>query len=158
MTSKDTWRVDAEKKYVIYRDILKVSEYYRFDPKGEYLHPKLRGDFLVGNEYQPQPLDLNGWIFSPALGLEIGFIGKELRFYDPDTGAVLLSPEENYFALEIERFRADSAERQLEIERELARAEQTRLVEEATAERRRAETAEAEGAQLRAQLAALQQN
>ena len=128
MTSKETWRVDEGKKYLTYRDILKVSEYYRFDPKGEYLTPKLRGDFLINEEYQSVPLDANGRIFSPALGLEIGFIGTELRFYDPHTGVALLSPRETTLALE-------ATERQLEIERKL------RFQSEQEIERLRAEIA-----------------
>ncbi len=39
--STETRHVDAGKKYQIYRDILKVPEYYRFDPTGSCLKPKL---------------------------------------------------------------------------------------------------------------------
>ncbi len=167
MTSTGTRHEDERKKYEIYRDLLKVSEYYRFDSKGEYLKPRLRGDSLVEGEYRPMPLNINGRIFSPALNLEIGLIGEELRFYLPDTGLPLLSPQEEQIRADSEQVRADSAERQLEIERdfasaalnrerELARAEQDRLKEEASVERKRAELAESEMAQLRAQIAALQ--
>ena len=47
ITSKSTKREDKEKKFAIYRDILKVSEYFLFDPTEDYLDPPLQGFRLV---------------------------------------------------------------------------------------------------------------
>src|SRR5262249_40516680 len=43
LTSKTTRREDLGKKKAIYRDILKVKEYFLFDPHQDYLKPPLQG-------------------------------------------------------------------------------------------------------------------
>ena len=53
ITSKSTKREDKKKKFEIYRDILKVPEYFLFDPSADYLDPPLQGFRLVGGEYVP---------------------------------------------------------------------------------------------------------
>ncbi len=73
-------------------------------------------------------MDANGQIYNEALGLNIGFVENELRFYKPDTGTALLSPLETTLALE-------AAERRLETECEL------RLQSKREMERLRAELA-----------------
>jgi Uma2 family endonuclease len=56
ITSKSTEREDKNKKFVIYRDTLKVSELFLFDPTEDYLHPPLQGFRLVGGEAAQQRL------------------------------------------------------------------------------------------------------
>ena len=51
ITSKTTRREDQNKKLAIYRDILKVREYFQFDPTEDYLKPPLQGFRLVEGEY-----------------------------------------------------------------------------------------------------------
>ena len=43
ITSKSTRREDKKKKFGIYRDILRVSEYFLFDPTEDYLDPAAPG-------------------------------------------------------------------------------------------------------------------
>ena len=43
LTSKSTKREDQQKKRELYRDVLRVSEYFLFDPTEDYLKPPLQG-------------------------------------------------------------------------------------------------------------------
>jgi Uma2 family endonuclease len=121
ITSKSTKQEDRKKKFGIYRDILRVREYFLFDPTEDYLHPPLQGFRLVGGEYVPiEPTA--GRLPSQVLGLHLERDGEKLRLFDPATGRRLLTPVEG----------REAAERRAEDERR--RAED---------ERRRAEDAEA---------------
>ena len=42
VTSKNTRKVDVQKKVKLYQDVLKVKEYFLFDPEERYLSPSLR--------------------------------------------------------------------------------------------------------------------
>src|SRR5579859_2011180 len=53
ITSKTTRREDLGKKRTLYRDVLKVKEYFLFDPFEEYLDPSMQGYRLRGGEYHP---------------------------------------------------------------------------------------------------------
>jgi Uma2 family endonuclease len=53
MTSKTTRREDLYKKKILYRDTLKVKEYFLFDPFGDYLDPRLKGFRLYRGDYVP---------------------------------------------------------------------------------------------------------
>jgi hypothetical protein len=85
ITSKSTKREDLKKKWVVYRDILKVSEYFLFDPKAEYLDPPLQGYRLVAGDYVPVG-PIAGRLPSAVLGLHQERDGVTLRFVDPATG------------------------------------------------------------------------
>ena len=52
VTSKKTRREDQGKKLELYRDVLKVREYFLFDPFEEYLKPSLQGYRLVRGRYK----------------------------------------------------------------------------------------------------------
>src|SRR5206468_3192291 len=43
LTSRSTRKEDVETKFALYRDVLKVKEYFLFDPRAEYLKPPLQG-------------------------------------------------------------------------------------------------------------------
>jgi hypothetical protein len=43
ITSRTTRRENQKKKWVLYRDVLKVPEYFQFDPTRDYLKPPLQG-------------------------------------------------------------------------------------------------------------------
>jgi Uma2 family endonuclease len=121
ITSKSTQREDKMKKFGIYRDILRVSEYFLFDPTEDYLDPPLQGYRLVGGDYVPiEPIA--GRLPSQILGLHLERDGAKLRLFDPTTGRHLLTRLEG----------REAAERRAEVERHSAEAE-----------RRRAEVAEA---------------
>lgn len=93
VTSKTTRREDLEDKFVIYRDKIRVAEYFLFDPLGDYLKPQLQGFRLRGGEYVPiRPT--RGRLVCKPLGIELEQEGKSLRLFDHQTGKPLLSPRE----------------------------------------------------------------
>src|SRR5262249_8838750 len=53
LTSKTTRREDQTKKLALYRDVLKVPEYFLFDPFEDYLKPPFQGHRLVEAGYEP---------------------------------------------------------------------------------------------------------
>src|SRR5262249_25262943 len=70
ITSKSTKREDQDKKFALYRDVLKVPEYFLFDPRAEYLKPSLQGYRLAAGEYAPiEPIA--GRLPSQVLGLHL---------------------------------------------------------------------------------------
>ena len=85
LTSALTRREDTKKKYALYRDVLKVKEYFLFDPLGDYLKPRLQRHLLRDGEYMPIALK-DGRIKSKILGLHLEPAKHELRLYDPDAG------------------------------------------------------------------------
>lgn len=146
LTSRSTRKVDIERKYELYRDVLRVAEYFLFDPKAEYLKPPLQGHRLVGGQYVPiEPM--NGRLPSAVLGLHLERDGHVLRFYNPATGAWI--PKDREFreaypevqaALqqsEAERQRIEAHYQQSEEERRAAEDELQRLRQEIEALRRR---------------------
>lgn len=50
LTSRSTKGEDVDDKFWLYRDVLKVPEYFLFDPHQEYLNPPLQGFRLVAGE------------------------------------------------------------------------------------------------------------
>jgi ABC-type multidrug transport system ATPase subunit len=128
-TSKKTRKEDTVTKFRLYESVLRVPEYFLFDPTGDYLKPRLQGHRLVDGRYVALEL-VDGRLHSEVLGLDLVMEGERLRLYDPARGVFLLDP--------LEQTRRANAE--------AARAE---------AEARRAEAAEAESARLRAALEAL---
>jgi Uma2 family endonuclease len=118
ITSKSTRREDQKKKRGIYRDILKVTEYFLFDPKAEYLNPPLQGFRLVGGDYVLiTPID--GRLPSQVLGLHLERDGTKLRLWDPATGQRLPTHQEARAAAE---HRAEAADRRAEEQRQRAEA------------------------------------
>ncbi len=88
MTSKTTRREDQKTKFELYRDTLKVPEYFLFDPREEFLKPSLQGFRLVDGDYVPIHA-IGGRLPSHALGSHLGREGQQLRFFDPATGVRL---------------------------------------------------------------------
>ncbi len=108
ITSKTTKKQDQEHKPKLYAS-LGVQEYFQYDPTADYLQPQLRGAELVNGSYEPLPIEHTDeqipFIHSQVLGLDLQLresfkgigiapIPKALRFYDPQTGRILLSQEE----------------------------------------------------------------
>jgi Uma2 family endonuclease len=131
VTSKTTRREDERKKSILYRDVMKVSEYFLFDPTEDYLKPPFQGFRLHAGEYLP--IDpVQGRLPSAVLGLHLERAGVDLRLYNPATGRWLLTPREQ---AEAERDRAEAERERAEAEREraaLEREERTRLEAEVT--------------------------
>jgi Uma2 family endonuclease len=93
LTSKSTRRKDQGSKLALYRDVLKVREYFLFDPYGEYLNPPLQGFRLVEGEYEPiDPIE--GRLPSEVAGLHLEPVIEDLRLYDPATGRHLTTSRE----------------------------------------------------------------
>lgn len=130
VASPRTWRRDAGDKRDTYA-AMGVTEYWRFDPRGEFFVPELVGERLVEGEYRPLPLhtDEDGTLrgHSALLGLDICVRpGLELRLYDPAVGQWLLAPEESYAAYQT----AEAALQTAEAARLAAEEENQRLREQ----------------------------
>jgi Uma2 family endonuclease len=130
ITSKSTKKEDMKTKFGIYRDILKVSEYFLFDPRAEYLKPPLQGFRLVAGEYVPiEPIA--GRLPSGVLGLHLERDGEQLRLFDPASGQRLLTRLEGRAAA---ADRAAAAERRTKAaERRIKAAERSAKAAERSA-------------------------
>jgi Uma2 family endonuclease len=93
LTSRTTRIEDVEDKFYIYQDILKVPEYFLFDPHGDYLDPRLQGYRLSRGKYRPIK-EVAGRLPSKVLSLHLGTESWRLRLYDPQTGQRLLTGRE----------------------------------------------------------------
>ncbi len=72
-TSETTREVDQRTKRAVYQDVLRVSEYFLFDPFEEYLHPRLQGYRLASGQYRPiRPV--KGRLPSKVLGLHLASV------------------------------------------------------------------------------------
>ncbi|HAC63958.1 MAG TPA: hypothetical protein DCF68_10570 [Cyanothece sp. UBA12306] len=123
ITSSGTKNQDLEFKKEIYEQ-LGVTEYWLFDPKGEWITEKLRGYRLRNNLYEliedsrSQPLQLR---------LEIE--GELIGFYREDTGEKLLIPTELAEALQEKETQLQQKETQLEWEKTEKEKAQQKLSE-----------------------------
>jgi len=117
ITSKTTKREDKKTKWELYRDVLKVPEYFQFDPTHDYLKPPLQGFRLVAGDYRPiEPVA--GRLPSQILGLHLEWDGTELRLYDPTTGSRLLKRNEQRDDAKRRAETAEAAQQQLATENE----------------------------------------
>ena len=83
----------AKGKRDLYRDVLKVTEYFRFDPTAPSGAPALWGDRLQeGRFVRLKPRE--GRIRSERLGADLVVEAKRLQFYDAVTGERWLTPLE----------------------------------------------------------------
>jgi Uma2 family endonuclease len=111
LTSASTRREDVEDKFNLYQDTLRVSEYFLFDPLGDYLDPRLRGYRLYRGKYRPIRA-VRGRLPSRVTGLHLERQGEAVRLYDPATGQLLLTPAESLAQMkaENERLRRETEE------------------------------------------------
>ena len=102
VTSKITRWIDRGFKRDLYAR-LGVSEYWLFDPTGDWLDPRLQGNRLVGGTYEPlAPIGVEAGervLRSALLGLDVYIDDGEIRFREPATGRKLLTLEETHLAL-----------------------------------------------------------
>jgi len=133
ITSKTTRREDQHKKRLIYRDILKVPEYFQFDPTRDYFKPPLQGFRLVAGDYVA--IDrVHGRLPSEKLGLHLEQAADQLHLFDPVAKRRLLTPRERAnqetaarIRAEAERDRAQAAHLRAEAQNELLRLENEAL-------------------------------
>ncbi|HZW34662.1 MAG TPA: Uma2 family endonuclease [Isosphaeraceae bacterium] len=141
VTSRSTARMDQRWKFELYRDVLKVREYFLFDPREKTLAGvSLVGYRLIDGEYQHIP-KTDGRLVSEVLGLHLEASGEQLRFFDPQRGAYLLTPQEIRESREREAAARAAAEEQAQREaaaRAAAEAETERLRREIETLRRAA--------------------
>jgi Uma2 family endonuclease len=108
LTSRSTAKEDLEHKFRLYRDVLKVLEYFLFDPNAEYLKPPLQGYRLSRGRYvRIKPVKSR--LPSGVLGLHLERNGRELRLHNPATGEWLPTPREvrQQAQAEVERLRRE---------------------------------------------------
>ena len=123
VTSNSTRRKDEGFKADLYEQ-LGVTEYWQFDPTGDYLLPTLKGRRLnphgtyeaIGLE--PRDGGLVGW--SAVLGLKLRPEGESLRLFDPELGDFLPNYAEAVAQRDAEATARRAAEARIaELERQL---------------------------------------
>ena len=136
VTSSSTRSEDVKKKFLLYQNILKIQEYFLFDPFEEYLDPSFQGYRLRRGKFVPIPA-VHGRLSSSVLGLELERDGLDLRLYDPNLGKWLQTPDEKAEQAEEkmtqnEKRIAQAEERMAQIEEKMAKtqAENQRLQRE----------------------------
>ena len=123
LTSPTTRSDDIGPKFALYRDVLKVKEYFLFDPKEDLISHSMQGWRLVNGLYRAiRPIA--GRLPSRELGLHLEREGNRAYLWNPDTGQRLLSPSQQ---AEQAREEAEDAREQAEQARDLAEAENVRL-------------------------------
>lgn len=118
LTSSSTRHEDRETKFRRYRDVLRVKEYFLFDPFGDYLTPPLQGYRLRAGQYQAiRPIQ--GRLPSKVLELHLERRGPDLRLHDPAAKQWLPTPQERIAQGEdeLERLRRQVVQDKIEIER-----------------------------------------
>lgn len=140
ITSKKTRNEDTTRKRSQYEVELRVPEYYLFDPKGDYLSPRLQAYRLEGGQYVPLEA-VEGRVRSELLKLDLVQRGDVLRLYDPEADCWLLT----YAEAEAQRAEAIRLAKE-----ETCRADEQARRADQEAQARRA--AEEENTRLRAEL------
>jgi Uma2 family endonuclease len=93
LTSSSTRHEGVARKFALYRDTLRVKEYFIFDPLLDYLDPPLQGFRLRTGEYRPIRA-VNGRLPSRVTGLHLERDGNQLRLWNPRPGRRLPTPQE----------------------------------------------------------------
>ena len=140
LTSPSTRSEDRRTKHDLYAR-LGVAEYFLFDPLDEYLRPPFQGYRLRLGHYRPMRPAADGSLWSAVLGLELHVQEMRLRLFDPVGQRWLPLPEEE-----------PAARRAAEARATVAEARATVAEARVAAESEARQAAEAELAQLRAQL------
>ena len=132
IASESTHRIDRGEKRDLYAG-MGVSEYWQYDPVGNYLEPPLLGFRLVEGRYVPIPATAQeGGLLalrSEVLGLELHLtpgasVREALHFYDPVRGEYLRTYRETDQAREeAERGRDEEAQARREAESRLEQTE-----------------------------------
>jgi len=113
-TSKKTQAEDRRKKRPLYERVLGVSEYFLFDPTGDYLNPRLQGYRLVEGRYAALEV-VEGRLHSERLGLDLVQQGEGLRLFDPTREAWLPTMAELARARDVAQAEAAALRAELEM-------------------------------------------
>jgi Uma2 family endonuclease len=126
ITSASTRREDLKKKFEIYRTEMRVNEYFLFDPRDEYLIPRLQGFRLIGDQYVSiEPVARR--LASEELSLHLEGDGERLRLYDPASRRWLPTLHER--SKEAERLAAEAKKKAEEVQ-QVAEQQQRQAAEE----------------------------
>ena len=136
VTSESTRDEDLEDKFEIYRDKVRVAEYFLYDPRGEYLDPALQGFRLLDGAYV-RIESVAGRLPSAELGLHLEDGQRQLRFFDPVRDGWLPTGEELRQTAEAERRQAEAERQHFEAAWRRAAAEAEQVRQELEALRRR---------------------
>jgi Uma2 family endonuclease len=141
ITSPSTQAKDDIEKKHLYESI-GVTEYWQFDPRGEWIPEKLRGYRLQGDlEPVYVPITNNQ---SEPLQLQLVVEDKIIAFYRLDNGVRLLPLAELNIAIEQEQQRADQEAQKAQAEAQRADQEAQKAQAEAQRADQEAQKAEAE--------------
>jgi len=136
ITSKTTQIQDEEDKPIKYAR-LGVTEYFQYDPSGDYLNPQLKGYKLVGGKYQAKIITqitaTDYLITSEVLGLELHVREGSLRFFNPETAKYIGSYQEIELARQQEKLARQQAE--LETQQEKVARQQAELARQQAEEK-----------------------
>ena len=154
ITSESTRDEDLEDKFEIYRDEVRVAEYFLFDPFNEYLNPQLQGWRLKNGTYSPVET-VEGRLFSEQLGLHLQAEGPFLRLFDPQTNRKLPTPQEREQESGEAARKAKLAEKLAEEKQRMAEEAQRRAEEAQRQAQQALQRADAESERLRQELAEL---
>ena len=121
LASPSTFRYDLTGKKDLYESVLKVKEYYIYDPLHQ-IQPHFIGFRLIDGAYEEIAF-VNERLPSSVLNLELGERDGTLGVYDPTTEQWLAPPEE----------RAEQAEERAEQAEERAEQAEERAEQEALA-------------------------
>ena len=150
VSSHSTVSNDIGRKKVLYAEVLKVKEYFLYDPEGE-LVPHFIGYRLVDGVYEEIAF-VDSRLPSDVLGLELGERDGVLRLYNPRTGEWLQSAPERADQEAAARQTAELRAQEEAVARQTAESRaqdaESRAQEEAAAR----QTAEAELAEVLAEL------
>ena len=148
ITSLSTRHEDQGRMRDLYRRV-GMTEYWQYDPTGDYLRPPLQALRLVAGEYEELACVEHGdgtlTMTSAVLGLELRVTGRGLRFHDQTTGRALLTYAESTAARQQAEADRELAEAGRQRERQARRRAETRIAElEALLRMRCAEGGDAE--------------
>jgi len=129
VSSRKTRKEDTQAKFRLYQDVIKVREYFLFDPKAEYVKPPLQGYRLKAGVYEPIAAK-DDRLPSAVLGLHLERHGRELRLWNPDDKHWLPTPAEVIERTEKDKQSAELARREAEAASQEAEAEIERLKRE----------------------------
>ncbi len=116
--SPSTYRKDITEKKALYASVLRVEEYYIYDPYGE-IHPHFQGYRLIDGVYRAINFREDR-LPSSVLGLELGEVDGGLGLYDPSRLGWLSPPKVR--VAEAEARATQEAEARERAEAELAKA------------------------------------
>ncbi|NJK62739.1 MAG: Uma2 family endonuclease [Synechococcaceae cyanobacterium SM2_3_1] len=117
LLSDSTANIDRGLKKMLYQDRFRTPEYFWYSPDTQ----EFQGWRLAGHGYEEIAPTEQGWRWSEELGLYLGIVGEQLRYFLP-SGEVVPTPGE---AALREGGRAE--QERLRAEQEQAKAEQERL-------------------------------